>query len=161
MMQDRVLEQLLERTIQRQTQVICVEQQVLTEVTYGRALSLSNEYNWQTWIPIFTQVCGAEGMNKDVANAGAELFQNPAISTLPAVPDNVLIYHYDGQLKPWTFKSIGPYTEEWYRYLRLTPFWGIAESIREEISCQISRVSNSSRLCIGVCIGGIIELLQT
>jgi lipopolysaccharide biosynthesis glycosyltransferase len=141
MYQDDLLSKFLQKTMEIQENSICVEQEILSIVTIGHQLTLPMEFNFQTYHKYLY------GITDTIGSAGETLLASSLRSVrknLPLPSGNILIYHYDGPFKPWTFKSIGPYTEKWYRYLRLTPFWNFKESIKEDITVRMSGLCGSA-----------------
>jgi lipopolysaccharide biosynthesis glycosyltransferase len=144
MYQDNLLPRLLQKTIELQGHTICVEQEVLAAVTAKHRIILPPEFNFQTYHKYLDDIT-------DIVSKTNEDSKNLAVIALQSVHKRlshyhgILIFHYDGLFKPWRpLGAFGPYTDKWYNYLRLTPYWGFTESIKEGVATQASRIGGST-----------------
>ncbi|MDR1476326.1 MAG: hypothetical protein LBI20_03355, partial [Holosporales bacterium] len=132
------LEKLAQETNALQDNALFVEQEALARVAYNHQLLLPYRYNVQTFQDVGYSVLSSDlfsGIMHNWLGAGGldlKRYLQPSCS-------DGLIYHYCGCLRPWTASGVlNPYTDRWYRYLKLTQYYDFSAVIKSDLLCGAS-----------------------
>jgi lipopolysaccharide biosynthesis glycosyltransferase len=137
MYNDNLLHKILQKAAELRGIAISVDQDALSFATADHQVILPMEFNFQTYYHYVYSMTAA-GADEDTKKSVMAISLRSVREHVPLPIRDVLVYHYEGPIKPWSFKAIGPYNEKWYRYLRLTPYWGVKEALKAEYAMQLS-----------------------
>jgi lipopolysaccharide biosynthesis glycosyltransferase len=146
MLEDNCLEKLIQKTLEVQKNSVCVEQEAIARVAYKRQLILPKEFNIQVFHTLrnfLTDFGSRECRDANCYRSVARLTKNWRLAN--PVEDGLIVHFNNNYLRPWKPMSVcSPYTDLWYRYLRLTHYFDFAEILKGDLICGVASIFKRS-----------------